>query len=57
MPNKVVGMIHGLLFILYVFITTLYASEEEWPFKKKLIAYGAAVIPFGPFVFEKKYLK
>jgi len=57
MPNKVIGMIHGLLFILYVFFATLYASEEEWSLKKKLLAYAASVVPFGTFIFEKKYLK
>lgn len=56
MPNKIVGMVHGLLFILYVFIASLVAMDEKWPRKVKWLAYLASVVPFGTFVFESKYL-
>lgn len=57
MPNKVIGMIHGLLFIGYVFMAWMMAREEKWVFKKEALAYVASVVPFGTFIYEKKYLK
>lgn len=56
-PNKVIGMIHGLLFVLYLLIATLVAIEEKWPRKVKWLAYLASALPFGTFMFESKYLK
>ena len=56
-PVKVVGMAHGILFILYVILLIQVALEFNWPFKKSLLGFIAALLPFGPFVFERKLLK
>lgn len=58
MPNKIIGMIHGVLFILYVLMLYWVADEKKW--NGKIIFWGlvAAVLPFGTFVADKRlYLK
>ena len=52
--NMVAGWLHGLLFVLY-FVAVLQASAaREWPFSRMALAMLAAVLPFGPFVFDRK---
>lgn len=57
MPNKVVGMAHGVLFIVYVYFVIIIAAEEKWPRKQLLMGLAASIFPFGTFIFESKYLK
>lgn len=53
-PNKVVGMTHGILFIAYVLMLVTVALDKRWPSKKTLLGVLAAVVPFGPFVFDRQ---
>ncbi len=54
MAVRVVGGVHGFLFIALVF--GLWLAQKEGLINQKMAAVGfvAAVIPFGPFVFERK---
>lgn len=53
---KVVGMGHGVLFVLYV-IGAYYLYEKlNWSFKILVITVFCSVLPFGPFYVEKKFL-
>lgn len=56
-PTKVVGMIHGILFLAYIYWTFMAASKYKW--SKPIIAWTllAAVLPFGTFVADKKIFK
>ncbi len=49
---KVVGTVHGVLFIVYVLMATFIAIKLKWPKKTLLWAYIASILPFGPFVFD-----
>jgi integral membrane protein len=51
------GWIHGLLFSLYCVILLVVYIQLEWPFSKALWAFVAALLPFGPFIFEKRFIK
>ncbi len=53
---KVVGMAHGVLFMIYLFLANFVAQELEWSKKVWGLAYLSAVLPLGTFFFEKKYL-
>lgn len=53
---KIVGMIHGLLFVLYALQTFQMREEYNWRFNKVLLAIIAAVLPFGTFYFNRKWL-
>lgn len=52
-PNLVVGMAHGILFILYVLLVTQIAIGQRWSFKETGLSLLASVIPFGTFVADK----
>lgn len=49
---RVVGMAHGVLFLLFVAAVALTALEHRWPLRRVMVALVAAVVPFGPFVFD-----
>ncbi len=52
-----VGWIHGALFIGYIFILFPTSRKLRWPFVRAVFALGAAVLPFGPFLFDRKLKK
>lgn len=53
---RVLGPLHGGLFVLYWALVFLLAANEQWPWRKQLLAYVAAIVPFGTFLFERRYL-
>lgn len=59
MPQAVrmVGSLHGLLFIVYLIMVMLAVDVAKWDRKKIMQALVAAVIPFGPFWFDAKLRK
>jgi integral membrane protein len=46
---RVVGMAHGLLFVLYILLVLQVKIELNWSFRKMLLAFIAAFVPFGTF--------
>ena len=56
-PNKVLGMIHGLLFIIYVVLVIQMTIKYKWEIRKTLLALVASVIPFGTFWADQKLFK
>ncbi len=46
---RIVGMIHGLLFVLYVLYVIMVTVELGWTFGKMVLALIASLIPFGTF--------
>lgn len=55
--TKFAGSIHGALFLGYAVAAHLLADKNNWPSKQLLLAYGAAIVPFGPFFFDRKFLR
>lgn len=53
---QVVGMIHGILFMMYVVAAYFMKEKLEWPTSIFLIVLLCSVLPFGPFYAERKYL-
>jgi integral membrane protein len=53
MAVRIVGMAHGLLFIMYVLSLLRAAGEGGWPRRRTLQGLLASVIPLGPFWFER----
>jgi len=49
---RVVGSAHGALFVLYVLIVVQVAVRLRWPLSRVGLAFAAAVVPFGPFLFD-----
>lgn len=57
LPNKIVGSIHGILFILYSVWVVFYAVKKKWSLMKTLICLAASLLPFATFVVDQKILK
>ena len=57
LPNKIVGSIHGVLFILYCIWVVYYAKKKQWTLMKTLISLAASLIPFATFIVDQKILK
>jgi integral membrane protein len=53
-PNKIVGMIHGILFIAYVLFVFIESQEKKWKFGDKFWSYLASLLPFATFIVDKK---
>lgn len=53
---RVIGMAHGVLFVLYIIGAYWMYEKLNWSFKTLLIVCICAVLPFGPFYADKKYL-
>ena len=52
---KLLGMPHGLLFVLYIITAYLLRENENWDTKNFRIILLASVIPFGVFYIDRKY--
>lgn len=55
--TKVMGTLHGILFLLFAFNTLSVGVEQKWEFKKttwKVLL--ACMIPFGSFYIDHKIL-
>lgn len=50
---RVVGSIHGVLFLLYVGLLASLHVRQRWSVMFSLYALVASVIPFGTFVLDK----
>jgi integral membrane protein len=55
---KLIGPVHGILFLLFIISTLSVGVEQQWKFKettwKVLIA---CIIPFGTFYIDRHILK
>jgi integral membrane protein len=51
---KVVGWLHGALFVLFMLLVLRVYDQKGWPFKKLIYAVVAAFLPFGTFVFDRQ---
>lgn len=54
--TKIVGSIHGILFIAFMFLLIAAWQDAKWSIKESIIFFIAALIPFGTF-FTKKTIQ
>ncbi|HZY79544.1 MAG TPA: DUF3817 domain-containing protein [Cyclobacteriaceae bacterium] len=55
---KMLGPIHGALFLLFVFQTITIALEQGWSFQTRTWkVLAASLIPFGTFYIDRTVLK
>ena len=57
MPNKIVGMAHGVLFVAYCVWVIVVANDKKWKFTTTFAAGIASLLPFGTFVADAKIFK
>ena len=52
-PNYIVGLAHGILFVLYIVLLLQVSFLHRWSIIKMLMAFLASLIPFGTFYADK----
>jgi len=52
-PNYIVGLAHGILFVLYIFLLLQVSFLHRWSIFKMFMAFIASLIPFGTFYADK----
>jgi len=54
MAVRVVGSIHGLLFVIFGAVLVWAWWSARWGLGRVLVVFGAAMIPFGPWLLERR---
>ena len=52
-PNYVVGLAHGILFVLYIVLLLQVSFIHRWNIFKMFMAFLASLVPFGTFYADK----
>ncbi|MES2727700.1 MAG: DUF3817 domain-containing protein [Bacteroidota bacterium] len=55
--SKLIGPIHGALFLLFIINTLSVGVEQNWKAKTTWKVLLACIIPFGTFYIDKKILR
>jgi integral membrane protein len=50
---RVVGSLHGLLFVAFCGSLLRAAIACEWPLRRSALAFISSLVPFGTFVFDR----
>jgi integral membrane protein len=56
-PNYLVGMAHGLLFMMYIGLVLLTGQKYHWNLKTYFWSLLASIIPAGTFVADSKIFR
>lgn len=53
---KIIGPIHGILFLTFLVLLFSHAAKRELGLLKTIAGFFASFIPFGTFIFKAKAL-
>jgi integral membrane protein len=51
---KIVGWIHGVLFMTVCYAAGQAKDAADWPLSRAAMVVGAALVPLGPFVIDRR---
>ena len=54
---KLLGMPHGILFLVYILLGIVVAMDEEWDLKTTAMVLIASTVPFATFYVDHKLLR
>ncbi len=54
---KYVGMAHGVLFLLFLLVLFVVCEKQKWSLSMFMLGLIASILPFGPFMFDRKLKK
>jgi integral membrane protein len=54
---RIVGGVHGLLFVAFVGALFQVAVERGWPVRRWLTAFASSLVPFGTFWFDRSLVR
>jgi integral membrane protein len=50
---RIMGSVHGLLFLMFMVALYQASSERGWPHGRSLLAFVSSIVPFGTFIFDR----
>lgn len=53
---RIVGMAHGILFVLYILGALLFKKKLNWSNQILIVVILCSIIPLGPLYVDRKYL-
>ena len=53
---RIVGMAHGILFVLYIIGALLFKNKLNWSNQILVVVILCSIIPMGPLYVDRKYL-
>ena len=51
---KIAGLLHGLLFLAFCIVLLETQQVQKWPMRWTSMVLIAALLPFGPFVIDRR---
>ena len=49
---RIPGMIHGIIFTIFLVVLYLTMEKRKWPLKRAALVFLCSLIPFAPFFLE-----
>ena len=56
-PNYVIGMVHGILFVIYNLLILKLLKLKNWSIREIIFLCFLSLVPFGTFYGDHKYFK
>ncbi len=53
---RIVGIAHGILFVLYIIGALLFKKQLNWSNQILVVVILCSIIPLGPLYVDRKYL-
>ncbi len=54
LPVRIVGSVHGALFVLFCFALWRVLMDTTWPLSRAALVFVASLIPFVPFFIDRR---
>src|SRR5687767_11045985 len=51
---RIVGMAHGILFVIFCFCLLQTWIVARWPFGRVALVFAASIIPVGPWLVDRR---
>ncbi len=55
--TQAIGLIHGVLFVLFVFATLIISVLQKWNLGTVFVVMVSSFVPFGTFYIDRKVLR
>ena len=56
-PSYVIGMVHGILFVIYNLLILKHSKLKNWSIREIIFLCFLSLVPFGTFYGDHKYFK
>ena len=50
---RIVGSVHGVLFVVFVVALLRVSIVRRWPLYRSVLAFISSIVPFGTFAFDR----